>query len=34
VMWDARSGSFHTPADADWQQACRENLMKAVRVPR
>jgi phthalate 4,5-dioxygenase len=34
VMWDARSGSFHTPADADWQQAYRENLATAVRVPR
>jgi hypothetical protein len=34
VMWEARSGSFHTPADADWQQAYREHLAAAVRVPR
>nr|WP_205964553.1 Rieske 2Fe-2S domain-containing protein [Ramlibacter agri] len=33
VMWDARSGSFHTPAAADWQQAYREQLQAAIRVP-
>jgi hypothetical protein len=34
VMWEARSGAFHTPPEADWQQAYRENLKDAVRVPR
>jgi hypothetical protein len=34
VMWGARSGSFHTPAGKDWQEAYRENLAKATRVPR
>jgi phthalate 4,5-dioxygenase oxygenase subunit len=33
VMWRARSGSFHTPAEMDWQAAYEENLAKAVRVP-
>jgi phthalate 4,5-dioxygenase len=34
VMWDARSGSFHTPPDSDWLQAYREKLREAMRVPR
>jgi len=34
VMWGARSGSFHTPAGVDWQQAYRERLQAATRVPR
>ncbi|HET8746783.1 MAG TPA: Rieske 2Fe-2S domain-containing protein [Ramlibacter sp.] len=34
VMWGARSGSFHTPAGVDWQQAYREKLQAAMRVPR
>ncbi|HEX7891091.1 MAG TPA: Rieske 2Fe-2S domain-containing protein [Ramlibacter sp.] len=34
VMWEARSGSFHTPGEADWQQAYREKLREATRVPR
>jgi hypothetical protein len=34
VMWGARSGSFHTPVGADWQQAYRDKLREAVRVPR
>ncbi|HET8748476.1 MAG TPA: (2Fe-2S)-binding protein, partial [Ramlibacter sp.] len=34
VMWGARSGSFHTPAGVDWQQAYREKLQAATRVPR
>ncbi|HYF17818.1 MAG TPA: Rieske 2Fe-2S domain-containing protein [Ramlibacter sp.] len=34
VMWEARSGSFHTPPDVDWQQAYREQLAAATRVPR
>ena len=33
-MWGARSGSFHTPLDADWQQAYQDKLQGAVRVPR
>jgi hypothetical protein len=33
-MWGARSGSFHTPLDADWQQAYLDKLQGAVRVPR
>jgi hypothetical protein len=33
VMWRARSGSFHTAGDADWQAAYEENLRKAVRLP-
>jgi phthalate 4,5-dioxygenase len=34
AMWGARSGSFHTPQGKDWQEAYRENLQSAVRVPR
>jgi hypothetical protein len=34
VMWDARSGSFHTPVEQDWQKAYREKLAEATRVPR
>jgi hypothetical protein len=34
VMWGARSGSFHTPKDANWQQAYQEKLAGATRVPR
>jgi phenylpropionate dioxygenase-like ring-hydroxylating dioxygenase large terminal subunit len=34
AMWGARSGSFHTPVGKDWQEAYRENLQTAVRVPR
>lgn len=34
VMWGARSGSFHTEPGKDWQEAYRENLGKATRVPR
>jgi phenylpropionate dioxygenase-like ring-hydroxylating dioxygenase large terminal subunit len=33
VLWGARSGSFHTPLEMDWQQAYEEKLGKAVRVP-
>jgi hypothetical protein len=34
ALWGARSGSFHTPAGTDWQEAYRENLEAATRVPR
>jgi phenylpropionate dioxygenase-like ring-hydroxylating dioxygenase large terminal subunit len=34
ALWGARSGSFHTPAGADWQQAYAENLARATRVRR
>ena len=33
VMWRARSGSFHTPIDADWERAYEEKLGAAVRLP-
>ncbi len=33
VMRDARSGSFHTPDGVDWQQAYKEKLAQATRVP-
>jgi phenylpropionate dioxygenase-like ring-hydroxylating dioxygenase large terminal subunit len=33
VMWRARSGSFHTPADADWTAAYEEKLEAAMRLP-
>jgi phthalate 4,5-dioxygenase oxygenase subunit len=33
VMWRARSGSFHTPVDADWQIAYEEKLEAAMRLP-
>jgi len=33
VMWQARSGSFHTAIHADWQEAYAEKLEQAVRVP-
>jgi phthalate 4,5-dioxygenase oxygenase subunit len=32
VMWRARSGSFHTAAEVDWQTAYEDNLKKALRV--
>jgi hypothetical protein len=34
VMWGARSGSFHTPAGANWQEAYQEKLKDAQRVAR
>jgi phenylpropionate dioxygenase-like ring-hydroxylating dioxygenase large terminal subunit len=33
VMWRARSGSFFTPGDANWQEAYEEKLKAATRVP-
>jgi hypothetical protein len=33
VMRDARSGSFHTADGIDWQQAYKEKLAQATRVP-
>ena len=33
VMWRARSGSFFTPGDAEWQEAYEEKLKAATRVP-
>ena len=33
VMWRARSGSFFTSGDANWQEAYEEKLKAATRVP-
>jgi len=34
AMWGARSGSFHTAAGVDWQEAYAEHLEQATRVRR